>query len=720
MSIPFLTAVMRYEDWDILLFPGDSQVPMPEFKTACYVAHDDYGRPLSTLSCFIASLPAATPFRVSVHSWTKPKPSSIIEARRKPHQRVVYTVRVIVDGTRVFHKYYEGSHGWPQEIENENPFIDGPEHKPGHRKAILQFPPFHQDMLLQNSWDAREDNGRIKVSIAERLVSKANSSGGLEFGAVNDIVCFSFQHAPRDILEQTGLCWPIHNPLYLPSAANNRPPRSHTPNSYARPRSLAPENHAPSPFAKYSGLPYIPPSRSEPRPKPNVEPLHKFPQVPHSSSFERLKGHPMLWDDFPYDLQDNPFDDVNITDSFRTSHTSSNSAGDGSLDYLLGTPPSCRVKSNRRPQEHGSDKERGRAKERENHERGDRQFVMTLRDDQFGALMQALSPPSRTRQVEHNHPHEQDHSYPLQATSHSQPPRMGQMNMPIMTKPSAAALARSASYTDFSQLPGTAPLKLSQSHSHLALHPNETTRSPYLRQPSCESGKENVDPNRVPTPHPFKMPPSFSPHSSDGGGMKDHFSGLRDMERGQADATGGKSSPLHAPRPLSGNSIKSRKEGLGLGSPATTSENMNPVSRQDRMLFAETTVFDDCKEPLNGNEQRPYSEAEGMDNSSGGKMFIPGHGGGVGSLGRIEKQLWSALGDEMQSYELPVASMRGGEGDDLPPLPHDFGENGALGGPKRKRGDTMGGDGNRSPDAKMMREDTTIVHNGNGEDGKGM
>lgn len=31
---------MRYEDWDILLFPRGCSVPMKEFKVACHVVHD--------------------------------------------------------------------------------------------------------------------------------------------------------------------------------------------------------------------------------------------------------------------------------------------------------------------------------------------------------------------------------------------------------------------------------------------------------------------------------------------------------------------------------------------------------------------------------------------------------------------------------------------------------------------------------------------------------
>jgi len=31
---------MRFQDWDVLLFPNGSQTPFKEFKTACYVAND--------------------------------------------------------------------------------------------------------------------------------------------------------------------------------------------------------------------------------------------------------------------------------------------------------------------------------------------------------------------------------------------------------------------------------------------------------------------------------------------------------------------------------------------------------------------------------------------------------------------------------------------------------------------------------------------------------
>jgi hypothetical protein len=47
---------MRYDDWDVILFPKDSHVPIQEFKTACYVSpeeceYHDPSRPLVNYFC---------------------------------------------------------------------------------------------------------------------------------------------------------------------------------------------------------------------------------------------------------------------------------------------------------------------------------------------------------------------------------------------------------------------------------------------------------------------------------------------------------------------------------------------------------------------------------------------------------------------------------------------------------------------------------------------
>lgn len=66
-----------------------------------------------------------------------------------------------------------------------------------HRKQCLEFPPFHKHTLMQNLWDSRDLHGRIRVVLSEQLISKTSSPGDLDLGTTNDLVCFSFQHAPK-------------------------------------------------------------------------------------------------------------------------------------------------------------------------------------------------------------------------------------------------------------------------------------------------------------------------------------------------------------------------------------------------------------------------------------------------------------------------------------------------------------------------------------------
>ena len=126
---------MRYQNWDVLLFPGHSRIPIQEFNSACHVLFDqsecmDQSDPewssLSTgqlalskwappedpfvtkyesmtktpiLTCFVPSLPAGTAFRISIHSWEKPAPSTILKSRTAQNEPVAFQARVYVDGS---------------------------------------------------------------------------------------------------------------------------------------------------------------------------------------------------------------------------------------------------------------------------------------------------------------------------------------------------------------------------------------------------------------------------------------------------------------------------------------------------------------------------------------------------------------------------------------------------------------------------------------------
>ncbi|KAI9855628.1 MAG: hypothetical protein M1830_006452, partial [Pleopsidium flavum] len=127
----------------------------------------------------------------------------------------------------------------------------------------LRFPPFHEEMLTQNWWSAGESVGRVKVVIAEGFAKENHKS---PFERVKNIISFSFQHAPLDVLESSGIAWPNPGMWYQPSQpfynASSLSPRKtrkegpdahgHTPrrrDSYAR--SFGDVNTAPVPIPSH-------------------------------------------------------------------------------------------------------------------------------------------------------------------------------------------------------------------------------------------------------------------------------------------------------------------------------------------------------------------------------------------------------------------------------------------------------------------------------------
>jgi hypothetical protein len=106
---------MRYQDWDVLLFPAGEEaahVPVKEFRTQCYVeVHDRVATPLVTT--FIPSLPRNAPFQVSIHSWTKTGPL-LAPGLNGERAKEVWQVKVVIDGAFVAAENYGIDVSWPQ------------------------------------------------------------------------------------------------------------------------------------------------------------------------------------------------------------------------------------------------------------------------------------------------------------------------------------------------------------------------------------------------------------------------------------------------------------------------------------------------------------------------------------------------------------------------------------------------------------------------------
>ena len=100
---------MRFDDWDVLLFPSgnNSKVPLKEFKVACNVVpeielshiHGSVGVP--TMTCFVPSLRPGTPFNISIHCWGIPEISPFARAYSEHADLVRFEARVLIDGRMV-------------------------------------------------------------------------------------------------------------------------------------------------------------------------------------------------------------------------------------------------------------------------------------------------------------------------------------------------------------------------------------------------------------------------------------------------------------------------------------------------------------------------------------------------------------------------------------------------------------------------------------------
>lgn len=53
------------------------------------------------LTSFVASLERGAPFRISIHSWNKPKPSQLLLSYKTPRESTIFEARVYIDGVLV-------------------------------------------------------------------------------------------------------------------------------------------------------------------------------------------------------------------------------------------------------------------------------------------------------------------------------------------------------------------------------------------------------------------------------------------------------------------------------------------------------------------------------------------------------------------------------------------------------------------------------------------
>ncbi|KAI0898577.1 hypothetical protein F4806DRAFT_494237 [Annulohypoxylon nitens] len=151
------------------------------------------------MTCFIPGLSPGIQFNISLHSWKTPDISQFTRNYSKHPELVKFEARVLIDGRLVASSSFNRIGPWPQLINHSFEFT-----KNGDLET-LRFPQFRSEVLRQSYWSPADELGRIKIVISEGF---PRDSLTVPIERVKNVVAFSFQHAPLDILESSGIAWP--------------------------------------------------------------------------------------------------------------------------------------------------------------------------------------------------------------------------------------------------------------------------------------------------------------------------------------------------------------------------------------------------------------------------------------------------------------------------------------------------------------------------------
>ncbi|KAH6642962.1 hypothetical protein C7974DRAFT_386478 [Boeremia exigua] len=700
---------MRYDNWDIILFPDESNIPIPEYKTACYFSRDEDGVELPTLRTYIGSLKPETPFRISVHHWGPQKPSPFIQqVQRRVGSDITFTVQVIIDGTRLYHGSFAVDTSSPQEIAYEQRSFRSShcnEQPTSHPKQRLLFPKSDKNALLQSSaWQPRGTDNRIKIILSERLI---NEEGSLSMDCWG-IVCFSFQHGPRELLEQAGIAYPIIDPLR--SLVGDRATFTAKPALWStKTRTLQRGSRENPKYSPDSDLESCRPPKPEQHKQP---PARMTSTYPSQLMGNQEGGVPGVWHDFY-----RPFIDGDISmETWPSQRYASNVTGVQGFhhsplpQYTVPTWPHGMVASG----QHTGPNMGGTRRRKDNNAQ---QVRTALRDEQFGQVLEALSPSKMHRGIPNELLVQQQKMHQLSTQPHRLP-RMGALSVPV--RPASAAVASSAAYHDPNVVSRNGAKRPSSEQANFSANGRSTVNPRTMHH---TDNKENRD-SRIPTHNPLAHAPQQSGSDVSARDGSPNFSSL---SRFEAD-------PVSLGSTIGGKA-KSKKRGLA----AEVSDSLDIEIRQDPSLL----VVPSAKSTVQEQRNAENSERTSRNHTSGGfsgvpdhveiidvdaidpnlvaettadlaklSPFKPFHKAGMSSIsstGLLERQLYSALGEELGSFEQQISSTGmgpelaqalSGVGTDnelidstMPgPTLSDFGPAG-----KRKRQGTLGGERDPSP-----------------------
>lgn len=380
---------------------------------------------------------------------------------------------------------------------------------------------------------------------------------------------------------------------------------------------------------------------------------------------------------------------------------------------------------------------------------------MTWRDDQLGQILEAISPSKKHQNLHHGLPAQRSTQGTRQPTTQShRPPKMGSLSVPV--RPSSAGIARTTSYPDFNAALRNSANRPSSDQANFNPSASMRRNSQTMR---LAGKKENRDSShlRIPTPHPLtSRMPTPNPfmldtqHWDSDVSMRDGsstFSSLCRFERDPAKIDS-KIGSAHAPSAV-GN-VKSRKEGLltddsGLPNVETRhDESLLPTLNANSTTKATPTADDPDKSPRNRVNEMfasvprhvevidvdaidPSLVADTTTDLANLSPFKPSHKSGMSSIsstGRLEQQLYSALGEELGSFEQQMDTT--GMGPELAKalsgahthsdlcgsttLDQPVGNFEPIG--KRKRQETFGDARDKSPTKKKEKAQQAMVEDG--------
>lgn len=358
------------------------------------------------------------------------------------------------------------------------------------------------------------------------------------------------------------------------------------------------------------------------------------------------------------------------------------------------------------------------------------QVMMSLRDDQFGQIVEAISPSKKQRGKPNGLPPHSQRTQQSSTQSH-RPPKMGALSVPVRP---ASAVSRSAACSDSGAASWNSIKRPLSDQASLRMKPLFKTKLQHMDK------KENHGSTGL-------MPNPFTREAERWGSdisMRDgssNFSSLSGFERDSA-SLGSKVGSAHAPR--TGGEIKGRKEGLAI----EASESLEISVHHGQSLLSTLDADSSGRTRSNGDDahgdaqgdaqNRPTQEedpvpslvevidvdaidpilvAETTADLAKLSPFKPAHKAGMSSIsstGRLERQLYSALGEELGSFEQRMhAADMGPElaqalaGMDTHRLDSPVGESEPIF--KRKRQGTLGGERDPSPTKKKEKARQAMV-----------